>query len=264
VHKAAFALALFSFAAPAWAGNIKDPICTDRPGKGSATCAVPKGHWQIETNLADWSLTETGKKREQELDLAQVTIKYGVSDSLHIEVALPAYVIKTKHDGSRHERDTGVNDVKVKLKQELTGGKSNFSAALYPFVKLPTASKSIGNDKVEGGMVVPLGLSFGDSPWSLSAAPELDAVPDGDGHGYHPALVQQASINLQATDKLALSGELWGKWEWEHGQTTRQASIDGSAAYKLSSELQIDGGANFGLNRNTADIELYGGVSMRF
>ena len=132
-------------------------------------------------------------------------------------------------------------------------------------LKLPTASREIGsNNKVEGGLVVPLGLALGKSAWSLSAAPEIDAVPDGDGHGYHPSLTQQLSLNLQASNKLALSAELWGSWEWDEGQTTRQASIDGSAAYQITSEWQIDGGANFGLNRNTADVEIYGGVSTRF
>ena len=29
------------------------PICADRPGKATSTCAVPAGHWQIETGLAD-------------------------------------------------------------------------------------------------------------------------------------------------------------------------------------------------------------------
>ena len=240
------------------------PICTDRPGKGSAICAAPKGHWQVEITLADWSLTKTGAKRERELDLGETAIKYGLSDRLHIEVTLPSYVIKARRSEGAHSRDSGFNDVKLKVKQELTDPKSDFAAALYPFVKLPTASRRIGNTKVEAGLIVPLDLSFGASPWSLSAAPEIDAVPDGDGHGYHASMTQQASLNLQATKALALSAELWGKWEWEHGQTSRLASIDGSAAYQLSSELQIDGGANFGLNRDTADIEVYGGVSMRF
>jgi hypothetical protein len=35
-------------------------------------------------------------------------------------------------------------------------------------------------------------------------------------------------------------------------------------AYLLSSNVQVDAGANFGLNHNTPDVELYTGVSARF
>ena len=32
-----------------------DPICADRPGKGTGTCIVPAGRWQVETGLVDWT-----------------------------------------------------------------------------------------------------------------------------------------------------------------------------------------------------------------
>jgi hypothetical protein len=35
-------------------------------------------------------------------------------------------------------------------------------------------------------------------------------------------------------------------------------------AYLLNKEVQVDAGANFGLNRQTPDVELYAGVSKRF
>ena len=41
-------------------------------------------------------------------------------------------------------------------------------------------------------------------------------------------------------------------------------SADASAAYLVSDRVQIDAGANAGLNRATPDIELYGGLSILF
>jgi hypothetical protein len=32
----------------------------------------------------------------------------------------------------------------------------------------------------------------------------------------------------------------------------------------LGNDVQLDAGANFGLNRVTPDVEIYGGVSVRF
>lgn len=171
---------------------------------------------------------------------------------------------KTSRDGGVRTRDSGFGDVNVKVKQELTGDGAALAVSLYPYVKIPTASKRVGNGKVEGGLIVPLALSFGKSALSLSAAPELDASLDGDGHGYHPYMAQSLSLDLQATKALSMSAELWGSWDWDPAGTTREASVDGSFAYKIGSEWQVDGGANLGLNRNTADIEIYGGVSVRF
>ena len=77
-------------------------------------------------------------------------------------------------------------------------------------------------------------------------------------------MVQVVSLDWPATDKLNLSAEIWGQWDWDPSGTTRQASADGSAAHLLSKDVQLDAGANFGLNRNTPDVELYTGVSVRF
>ena len=44
----------------------------------------------------------------------------------------------------------------------------------------------------------------------------------------------------------------------------RQASWDASIAYLVSKDLQLDAGANFGLNKQTPDVELYTGISARF
>ena len=258
------ALFLLAVSAPAAAGTMADSICADRPGKGSATCTAPAGHLQFETGLADWSLTKSGETRKGDLKLGATSVKYGLTDRLHVEVAFTPLVRQTSRSSAGHSTISGFGDINVKLKQQLTADGATFSAALYPYVKIPTAAKRIGNGKVEGGVVVPLGLALGKSPFSLSASPEIDLAADGDGHGYHAAMAHTLSLGFQATPALGLSAELWGSWDWDPAGTTRKASLDGSAAYKLTSELQIDGGANFGLNRDTADIEVYGGVSMRF
>jgi hypothetical protein len=77
-------------------------------------------------------------------------------------------------------------------------------------------------------------------------------------------MAEVAAIGWAASDKLNLSAELWGSWDWDPSGTTRQASADGSVAYLVGSDVQLDAGANFGLNRATPDVELYGGVSVRF
>jgi hypothetical protein len=133
-----------------------------------------------------------------------------------------------------------------------------------PFVKIPIANRSLGNGKWEGGMLFPIAYSIAKSPFSIGLTPEVDWSADADGRGHHATMVQVASVGWQATDKLNLSAEIWGQWDWDTSGTTRQASADGSVAYLVNNNVQLDAGANFGLNRVTPDVELYGGVSVRF
>jgi hypothetical protein len=107
-------------------------------------------------------------------------------------------------------------------------------------------------------------VALGKSPFTLSLDPELDVLADGDGHGRHMATQQVVNLGLQASDKLAFSTELWAMWDWDPAGTGKQVSWDGSAAYLVNKDLQLDAGANFGLNSETPDVELYTGVSVRF
>ena len=245
------------------AAPASDPICADRPGKGSSTCTAPKSHWQFETGLANWSKTNSRDSRSTSLSLFDTAIKYGLTDSLHVEVDLSPFVRDTSNSASGRTRHSGFGDTVVKLKQELTPHGAKFAAAIVPHVKIPTAGRKIGNGRLEGGVIVPLSLSLGSSPWSLSASPTLNAALDADRKGYHPVMEQSLTLSLQATPALSLSAELWRSWDWDE-TTTRQASLDPSLSYKLSHDLQLDLGANLGLNDETADFEMSGGVSVRF
>jgi len=46
--------------------------------------------------------------------------------------------------------------------------------------------------------------------------------------------------------------------------TVKQATADAALAYAVSDSVQVDTGANIGLTRDTPDVELYGGLSLRF
>ena len=242
----------------------QQPICADRPGKATSTCTVPVGHWQLETSLADWTLQQGGGERDTSLVIGESTIKYGVTESSDIEVDITPWQRATTRVAGDHESASGIGDVDLFFKQRLTGADAPLQVTLKPFAKLPTANHSLGNGKWESGLLLPIGMSIAKTPLSLALTPELDWAADADGHGHHTAMAQVASLGWAASDKLNLSAEIWGQWDWDPAGTTRQASADGAVAYLVSNDVQLDGGANFGLNRVTPDVELYAGVSKRF
>jgi hypothetical protein len=241
-----------------------DPICADRPGKASPSCTVPARRVQLETGLADWSLQRGGGERDTSLVFGATALKYGASDRWTIELDVTPYERDISRAGGLHERASSFGDVMLRSKYRLTADGSAVGVALYPFVKLPAAKHSIGNGKTEAGIAVPVDFDLGKSAFSLNLAPEVDWLADADGRGHHAAMVQVASLGWSASERLSLSAEVWGQWDYDPVGTGKQASADGAVAYLVNDDLQLDAGANFGLNRHTADLEIYGGVARRF
>lgn len=257
-------LTLLTLTVPVAAQADESPICADRPGKATSACTTPVGDWQVETGFADWTLQKEGGERDTSLVIGETTVKYGVTDSADLEVDVTPWERASSRVGGLHESASGFGDVNLIYKQRLTASDAAVQVVAMSFVEAPTAKHSLGNGKWEGGLLVPIGYSIPKTPLSLTLTPEIDWVADADGHGHHAAMAQVASLGWQATAKLNLSAEIWGAWDWDPAGTTRQASADAAAAYLLSNDVQLDAGANFGLNRDTPDVELYAGVSKRF
>jgi len=237
------------------AASAELTICADRPSKANGVCTVPSGHWQLEMSGIDW--THAGDT--EVTSVGQTLAKAGLSGSSDVEIGFTPYV-------SVHQPGldaSGAGDVVVRYKQRLTGPDAPVQAAILPFVKLPTASHSIGNGKVEGGVAMPLSTAIGKSV-TLTLGPEVDLLADSGGHGLHLAVTNLVNLGWSAAPRLSLAAELWNSQNFDPAGTQRLWSADASAAYLVSDRVQIDAGANAALNRATPNIELYGGLSILF
>ena len=249
-------------AAPA-AATDAGPICTDRPTKGNAVCTVPAGRVQIESSLAGWSLTKDSGTRTSLLTLGALTVKYGLSSRSDLQVGVTPYAHLTVRKGGQRRRVSGFGDVTVRYKHRLTGDGAKVQAAVIPYVKFPTADDGLGNDRVEGGLAVPLSFALA-GPATMTLGPELDWLADSDGHGRHLALVNLVNVALPVAPRVTATGELWTNVNFDPAGTLKQASADVALAFAASNAVQLDGGANLGLTRDTPDVEIYVGASIRY
>lgn len=240
------------------------PICADRPGKATSACTVLDGHWQVETGFADWTLQKQSGERDTSLAIGETTLKYGLTGSSDIEVDVTPWQRASSRGPGFRDSASGIGDVNVLYKQRLSSADAALQVVVMPVVKVPTAKHELGNGKWEGGLLLPIGYAIPNSPLSIGLTPEVDWAANADGHGHHAAMAQVIGLGWAANDRFNISAELWGGWDWDPTGTTRQASADASVAYLLSNTVQLDAGANLGLNPNTPDVELYGGVSKRF
>lgn len=242
----------------------EQPICPDRPSKSTGPCTVPQGKWQVETGLVDWSTDKSDGVTTDMVAWGASGIKYGVSGNADVELWITPLETLHIHGSGASEHHSSFGDMLLRVKYELTPNNAPVQVALDPFVKIPTATHQLGNGKVEGGLLVPVQVPIPKSPLTLSLDPELDVLADEDEHGHHAAMSQVLNLGIQASEKVNLSTEIWAQWDWDPSGTGKQVSWDVAAAYLPTKDLQLDAGANFGLNRQTPDFEVYTGVSIRF
>lgn len=243
--------------------NDEAPICTDRPGKGNGVCTVPAGKWQVESQPVDWIRLEADGAETDVWTLGSSVLKLGLSDRSDLQVAIAPWVHAETKAGVSKVTASGFGDLTVRYKHRLTGDGSPVQVGLIPFIKLPTADSDIGNGKAEGGIAIPVSVATR-GPLSITFGPELDLLADADGNGRHAALVNLVNVSGPVADGLTLSGELWTATNFDPADTVTFASADAALAYAASNEVQLDVGANIGLNKNTSDVELYAGISVRF
>jgi hypothetical protein len=251
------------FALPGAAAAEETPICTDRPTKANAVCTVPVGKWQIESNAVGWSRLEAGGAETTVWTVGSSVLKLGVSDRSDLQIGFTPYVHARTEVGGTKASVSGIGDLTVRYKHRLTSDDAPVQVGLIPFVKLPTADGDIGNGKIEGGLAAPISIATG-SPLTVVFGPEFDLLADSDGHGHHAALVNLVNVSAPVGKGVTLYGELWTMTNFDPADTVTLASADAALSYLIHERLQFDLGANLGLNRSTADVELYAGLSLRF
>lgn len=263
-------IALLTAAFPAMAQDIspepeeaEDTICTDRPTNGNYACTVPKGMIQIEADTINWTRDRAGGGQVDAIAFTNPVVKYGLTDSSDIQVNWSPYVrVRTRDANGLITTDEGVGDVTVRFKQRMTSADADLQFALLPFVKLPTAPDALGNGKVEGGLAVPINYYLPDS-WVLTLGPQLNILADADGSGHHVGV--SGLINVaKSFGAVSWLNEIWTDQDFDPSGTVDQYSYNTALVWLVNPNLQLDVGANFGLNRNTPDVVSYIGVSTRF
>ncbi len=250
-------------AGPVRASDLRD-LCPDRPLKGTSACTVDAGHWQVETDLVNYARDRSGGVTTSTLLAPNPTLKYGLTDTLDIEAGIALYEEVRVRSGAATTSDRGIGDVYLRAKWHIAGTNGQDGVAIEPFLKLPTAWSALGNGAVEGGIIVPLQRNL-PGGWQLGVTPEIDILRDQDGSGSHAATAVSVGLSHPITDALGVGADLWTQQDFDPTGTGRQYSFDVAATWQPKGvPFAFDAGANFGLNSQTPDVQVYVGVSRRF
>lgn len=254
-------LLLALIAAPAMAEERE--YCPERPGLNTPACIIDAGHASVETNIADWTLTKDAGAREDQLLIGDTELRIGLTNRVEAQVSWTPFGHDRRRDGGV-DVTNGVGDVTLGLKANLSHPDgSGFAAAVLPFVTLPVGRQGIGAGDWGAGLLVPLTYQLSDTV-QLEATPEIDAAVDADGDGRHLAYGSAVGLALKVAEPVTLTGEVQVQRDRDPAGHTTQALAALSAGWMARKNLQLYLLGAKGLNGDSPDVEVYGGVAVRF
>ncbi len=254
---------LLMVAGPATAQTALRDLCPDRPGKGSPPCILDAGHLQAEIAFADVQRDRQSGVTTDRAAYGDLGLRAGLTDRLEVQAAWSPFLTTHGKASGASTRENGAGDLTLAFRTSLKNPDGQgLSIALQPFVSAPTATHGFGAGGWEGGLIAPMSLPLAPD-LALAFSPEVDVVRDGAGRGTHLAWTAAAGVS-HGFGPVQLGVELWASRDDDPAGATTQVSFDLTAAWTPTDNIQLDAGVNAGLNHDTPDIELYGGLARRF
>lgn len=234
---------------------------TDRPARGNSPITVDAGRFQYETDLLNYTHSNVGgaSRAYQAFD---PVLKIGLTNRIDLELQFNGYNwIDQSSDGQTTHAE-GVGDLLLRAKINLFGNEGGPAAALIPYVKFPTAHQPIGNNTVDGGLILPISYPL-PYDFTLVVEPEVDVIRNANNGGHHFNFTQLLNIGHPVGTQLTVYGEIYSALGTDK-YTPPVYTADAAIAWVVKDDLQLDAGVNVGLNRCAPNLQLYAGISQRF
>ena len=238
-------------------------LSTDRPDRTESPYTVDAGRFQAELDLVGWTRDRADGARINGLRLVTANLKRGLMPSADLQLVIETWNDqRTRFTGLPEERRSGFGDVTARLKLNLWGNDEGATAAaLMPFVKLPTNQHQLGNEAVEGGLIVPLALSLRRG-WGAGLMAEVDMNRNAADDGHHAEWIATATASHDIGGNLAGFVELFSLHNGEPGATW-VGTFDAGLTYAATPDIQVDGGFYAGVSDAAEDLALFLGLTVR-
>ena len=240
----------------------------DRPPKADSATTVDAGHFQYETDLLNYSQTNFGGVTAKLYQALDPVWKLGLTNWADFELQFNGYQKLTATEdatGAAVAKGSGFGDVFVKSKINLFGNDGGSAAlAIIPYIKIPSDAPAISNGVVEGGLIAPFQLTL-PHDFGLTLMTEVDALKDANDSGRHANFVDLVNLNhaVPGIKNLSAAIEFYSSVGTDPN-TPPIYTFDTALIYLLTSNVQLDAGADFGLNRAAPAVQVFVGLSQRF
>ncbi len=242
---------------------------TDRPDKTESPYTLDAGHFAVEMGVFSYTYnhitTPDPSTPQRQFLLGDSNFKVGILNNADLQFLIQSFIWQRLKTGiNTHTDESGVGDAQVRLKVNLLGNDGGKTAiALMPWIGLPTNQVVPGNDKVTGGMILPLQIQ-GPCEVKICMMTEMDAINDSSGGGYHLEWVNTLALHREIIkDKLDSYVEFFSNNSFETGSPWA-ATVDVGLIFEVNKNLYLDCGVNIGVTSDADAINPFIGFSKRF
>src|SRR5262245_55061893 len=227
--------------------ELMRPLSADRPDKTESAFTVDAGHFQIEADILNYSYDRynpAGSDTHVEtVSIAPMNLKVGLCNNVDFQLVVETYTSVRVHDVATDavQNNRGFGDLTPRLKWNIWGNDGGATAlALMPFVKLPTNQDDLGNNSVEGGLIVPFAAQL-PYDWGVGMTTAFGCNRDSGGSGHHAEFINTITLGHEIVNKLAGYVEFFSLVSAETGSDW-VGTVDIGVTYALSDDIQLDCG----------------------
>lgn len=212
---------------------------------------VAPGRFLVEMDALSIGVDRDEGTKATAVAVATTFLTTGLTANLDVQVGAELFLSQKFDAGGLSERDSGFGDLYLRSKWRfLDGGNLGPSAAIIPFVKLPTSTGGVGTEAVEGGLIMPWDFALGGGAFA-NVMGAVDLVRNDADDGYDSNWLVSASATVPFTTALHFYGEA------HLAKSTSGADAEGSlgagVAIYLTEHTWWDFGVYRGLTSATTD-----------
>ncbi len=238
---------------------------TDRSSKTDSPYTIDAGVFQIESDLANWTLDEAKGVRVRTWLFGNTNFKIGLTNWADLQI-FPQFYVETRTSGSAfgqpRERE-GFGDTTVRLKFNLLGNDGGkLVIGMVNSLKIPTNSDHLANHVWEPGIGFPINYSL-PAGFTLFAQTRIDLLDQSDSD--RPRVQWQNPIGLSRTIVGNLSGyvEFYNAISSGHDQPWI-GTFDTGITYQVTPNFSVDLNSYIGLTESAPDYNVFVGFGKRF
>jgi hypothetical protein len=239
--------------------DLRRPYNTDRPSKTDSPYTVDADVFQIESDVANWTLDYDEAVRTCTWIFGNTNFKVGLTNWMDLQVF-------TRTSGSAFRKPAehdGFGDTTVRLKINLLGNDGGkLAIGFISSVKIPTNTGDTGNHVWEPGFGLLVNYSL---PWGFTffGQTRIDVLDQ----------TRSSNMRVQWQNPIGLSrsivGNLSGYVEFYNavssgGDQRWVGTFDTGLIYQLTPNFSVDVNSFFGLTDNAPDYNVFTGFGYRF
>lgn len=234
---------------------------TDRPDITESSYTVDAGHFQYESDLLRYSISEEGNIRNNKLVINNGNYKIGLTNTMDFHIVFETYIINTEKNNTDNtsNKTKDVGDIVLRCKKNIIGNDyGNVSIAVLPYIKLPTI-QYYKNIYTEGGVIIPYTFSI-IPKWSIGGEVQLQVLKQTNKLGYN-TLYMQSFVTEHEVNKL-VSFFLETHFTYSGELMRFENYANGGLIFEVNEHFHIDCGINYGI-QSYASKSYFIGMSYR-